>query len=346
MIASKRRQQGLSLVEIMIALGLGAFMLLGIISLVASVSQTRSKLSVVSAQAESGRYALHVLNEELSLAGFLGPYHPGVGTADYQWVDPCENSGVASDLGFDPSTMTLPLPISGVVSSETLPACISGDGPVVNAEIVSTHRVETASVTVASIPAGNTTPYLQISNCELDTRPYVMSTDPAQLTLRAKGCAAAAVARPYSVRSFFVSSCEDCSNGGDGRPTLKVLEYSGGSRRVMSLVSGVEDMHIEYGLDLDLDGGPDCYVDDPGAATAPTGCPAGEWSGTASDNWRDTVAVRVHLLIRSEEPSLNAPVADTFDLGRAQRSGPFDDKFKRQVVSSVVMLPNVAGPRE
>lgn len=343
---SRRQQRGLSLVELMIALGLGAFMLLGIISLVASVSQTRTKLSLVSDQAESGRYALHALNEELALAGFLGTYHPGVGVADYQLVDPCVNSGNASDLGFDPSTLALPLAVSGVVSGAAMPACIGADSPVANSPMLNIHRVDVAEVDVASIAAGNMTPYLQVSNCELDALPYVLNTDPAALTLRAKGCASLASARPYLVRSYFISDCEDCADGGDGRPTLKMLEYSSGVRRVLPLVSGVEDLHIEYGLDLDIDGGPDCYVSDPGAAVAPGGCPAAEWSSTATENWRDTVAVRVHLLIRSEEPILAEPVEDTFDLGRADRVGPFDDRFKRQVVSTVVLIPNVAGPRE
>ncbi|WP_372865301.1 PilW family protein [Spongiibacter sp.] len=346
MIGARKSQLGLSLVEIMISLAIGAFMLLGIIALVASVSGTRSKLAVVSAQAENGRYALHLLSEDLALAGFLGRYRPGVGVATYVAPDPCENSGVASDLGFDPSTTTLPLPITAVVSGGAMPGCISAESPVANSELLSIHRVAVEDIAVDDIPSVNNTPYLQISNCELDLQNYRLSTDASALTLRAKGCVDTARVRAYMVRSYFVSSCEDCSASGDGRPTLKVLEYAGGSRSVLPLVSGVEDIHFAYGLDLDGDGGPDCYAANPGSTVAPSGCPTANWSSTAVENWRDVVSVRVDMLIRSEEEVLGSAVKDTYDLGRASALGPFDDRFKRQVVSSVVMLPNIAGPRE
>ncbi len=346
MSSRRRAQLGLSLIEIMISLGIGAFMLLGIIALVASVSSTRSKLSVVSGHAENGRYAIHVLSEDLALAGFLGHYRPGVGLANYVSPDPCENSGAAADLGFDGSTTTLPLPITAVVSGGSMPSCISAEQPVANSELISVHRVAVVDIAVDDIPTGNTTPYLQVSNCELDLQPYRLSTDPSVLTLRGKGCASAARVRPYLVRSYFVSACEDCSDGGDGRPTLKMLEYADGVRRILPLVSGVQDIHFDYGLDLDGDGGPDCYAANPGSSTAPSTCPAANWSTTAVENWRDVVAIRVNMLVRSEEPALNSAVKDSYDLGRASRVGPFDDRFKRQVISSVIMLPNIAGPRE
>lgn len=340
------RQRGFSLVEVMIALAIGAFMLIGIIALVASVSQTRSKLSVVSAQAENGRYAAHVLSEELSLAGFWGRYHPGVGVPNYQEIGPCVNSNAAADQGFDGSALNFPLPVSGIASGGTLPACISAAGAPAGAEVITVRRVGVSAVAVADIPAGNTTPYLQISNCELDLLPYRLSHDPSQLTLRTKGCSGVEVARPLIVRSFFAADCEDCADGGDGRPTLKMVEYADGSRRALAMVGGVEALRIQYGLDLDGDGSPDCYASNPAAATVAAGCSAALWSATALHNWDDVVAVRVSLLLRSEEPALNQPVDDTFDLGGASELGPFDDRFKRQVISSTILMPNMAGPRE
>lgn len=342
----RRLQRGISLVEVMIALGIGAFMLIGIISLVASVSQTRGKLSVVSAQAENGRYAMMMLEEELSLAGFWGRYHPGVGVPNYQAISPCVSSNAAVDQGFDGSALNFPLPVSGIASSGTQPSCISAAGAPSTAEVITVRRVGVGTVEIADIPLGNTTPYLQISNCELDLLPYRLSHDPSQLTLRAKGCGSVEVARPLIVRSFFIANCDDCANGGDGKPTLKMIEYANDSLGTFSMVSGVEDMHIQYGLDLDGDGGPDCYAADPAAATVPAGCAAALWPATAVDNWEDVVAVSVSLLLRSEEPALNQPVADTFNLGRGAEQGPFDDRFKRQVVSSTILMPNMAGPRE
>lgn len=346
MIAPRQHQRGLSLIELLISMSIGAFMLIGIISLVAAVSATRTRLATSSEQIENARYSMFLFNEDVAVAGFFGEYHPGVGIGDYQLTDPCDDSGLAANLGFDSGTIKLPVPVSGVAAGDPLPDCIAAESPVANAEVLTVRRVGVTPVAVADIAASNTTPYLQIALCALDTSPYLLHSDPAQLTLRNKACDGAAVAWPYQVTSYFLSTCEDCSNGGDGRPTLKFARYANGTLSVEALVSGVEDMHFQYGLDLTGDGSPDCYVDNPALAAAPAGCAVAGWSATPVENWQNVVAIKVHLLVRAETETLEAVADDTYDIGRAARVGPFDDRFKRQVSSSVIMLPNVAGPRE
>lgn len=353
------RQEGLSLIEILISLGLGAFMLVGIISLVASVSSTRSRLSETSNQIENGRYAMQLFNEEVSLAGFYGLYHPGVevpppvGTApnivDYTAPDPCDSGATLANLGFNNTApVDLPLPVVGYPVGSDLPDCLDAHGVVANSEVLVLHRVGTTPVTVdaTAIPNANTTPYLQISDCSTEASDFVFSKTRTDLVLTGNDCATVSVAWPYQARTFFIASCEDCSGAGDGRSTLKVLEYMGGSLSVRSLVSGIEDIHFSYGLDLDVDGSPDCYTDDPSQDSAPAACTVGTWSAVDAENWEDLAAVRVTLLVRGEEPVLSSASGKTYDMGRASRVGPFSDRFKRQVVSSVIVLPNVAGPRE
>lgn len=346
MIGSMKMQRGLSLIELLISMSIGAFMLIGIISLVGSVSATRTRLASASEQIENARYAMFLFNEDVAVAGFYGEYHPGVGVGNYQLTNPCDTSGLAANLGFDGGSINLPVAVSGVAAGDALPGCIADESPVANAEVLTVRRVGVNAVAIADIPASNATPYLQISLCNLDTAPFVMHTDPAMLTLRNKACDGPAVGWPYQVTSYFLSSCEDCSDGGDGRPTLKAARYVDGVLTVDALVSGVEDMHFQYGLDFTNDGAPDCYVDNPAAGAAPASCTVAGWSATPVDNWENVVAIKVNMLVRAESETLEAVADDTYDLGRAARVGPFDDRFKRQVSSSVIMLPNVAGPRE
>ncbi|WP_373081917.1 PilW family protein, partial [Zhongshania sp.] len=183
-------------------------------------------------------------------------------------------------------------------------------------------------------------------DCTSNSTAFVFDKDPDNLTLQKKDCLTAAEVWPYQVRSYFIAPCEDCSGGGDGKPSLKVHEYLGGSVTTQALVSGVEDMHFSYGIDLNSDGGPDCYVDDPSADTAPAGCTTAGWSTVDAENWADVVAVRVYLLVRGSEAAGAINNGKTFDMGRANRVGPFTDGFKRQVYSSVITIPNVAGARE
>ncbi len=345
---SVSRNKGLSLVEILISLSLGAFMLIGIISLIASVSSTRQALTKTSEQIENGRYALQLFAEDIAMAGFYGKYHPGVGVAEPTVPNPCANGSVLADLGFNNSVTDpeIPVAVAGYASGATLPTCIADASAVVGSEVLVVHRVAPTPVDPSTVPSGNSIPYFQASDCTSNSTAFVFDKDPDNLTLQKKDCLTAAEVWPYQVRSYFIAPCEDCSGGGDGKPSLKVHEYLGGSVTTQALVSGVEDMHFSYGIDLNSDGGPDCYVDDPSADTAPAGCTTAGWSTVDAENWADVVAVRVYLLVRGSEAAGAINNGKTFDMGRANRVGPFTDGFKRQVYSSVITIPNVAGARE
>lgn len=349
-------QRGVSLIELMISLGLGAFMLLGIIALVSSVSKTRFELAETSDQIENGRYASFLFQEEIALAGFYGQYHPGPNVATYTLPDPCmdENTAIA-DFGFSNATPSMPAPVQGYAAGATLPGCIAGtnagEGHAVSgSEALVIRRVATGSVAAAS--AVSDVPYLQISNCETDSSPFVFSKTPDDFTLLDNDClnppesgATVVPVWPFISRTYFLSSCEDCSGDGDGIPTLKVREYVNNAASIRPLVSGVEDMHFSYGLDLDGDGAPDCYSDNPAASTATTGCASADWSATPAENWEDVVAVNIALLVRGGAATDKADTR-SYDLGRAQRITPPDDGYQRRVFSTVVMVPNVAGARE
>lgn len=351
--ATRHAQMGLSLVEILISLALGIFMLAGIISLMASVSSTRSELSKTSAQIENGRYALQLLNDEVSLAGFYGRYSPR--SSDTRSLpDPCEDEPVAADLGFvtTPGAEVLPVAVQGFAAGATLPSCITSaaGGAVADTEALVVHRVGVeADADPASLAAGGT-PYLQISSCETDASDIVLDDDASALILQDNECTSLAEAWPYLTRIFYVAPCQVCDGASpDSRPTLKVAEYFEGEFEIRSLVSDVEDIHFEYGLDRDGDGGPDCYVGDPnmnvGSAGFPAACTSG-WEDNDAASWANVVAVQVYLLVRSETPSLASASQETYDMGGAARVGPFADRYRRQVYTTSIVLPNVAGPRE
>ncbi|MOA03349.1 hypothetical protein D3C78_1228500 [compost metagenome] len=136
--------------------------------------------------------------------------------------------------------------------------------------------------------------------------------------------------RRYAERLIYVSPCGVCSgDGADSIPTLKMVELRNGAwSDPMSLVEGVEDLQLEYGIDSDSDGYPDEFVDQP-----------------ASDKWRDVVAVRFHLLVRNLEESRTGNAPDkTYVLG-SKTVTPNDD-FKRHVYSMTVRLRNAAERRE
>lgn len=336
---SASRQRGISLVELMVAMTLTLLLITAMATLYFNTGRARNAFVDSGEQMENGRYALDIMSRELELAGFFGPSSVArgavVSSPDLCAVDPAA-------LGFAGSPVTVPLGVQGFAPGTVAP-CLPNLLP--GSEIVAMRRVNTTPVSAAA--AG--TPYLQASYCPDDTVPAVFGASAPAFTLRTKTCDATAPAelRAAVVRIFYLAGCDQCSGNGDGRPTLKMAELVNGAFQVQAVANGIEDMHLTYGVDLDGNGGPDCYVDDPGAnnAAACTGVPTYDWS-VALTNWRNVTAVRMQLLARTASVTAGWTDRRTYDLGRAQASGPFNDGYKRHVYAQLARVVNVAGSRE
>ncbi|MFV3368615.1 PilW family protein [Pseudomonas sp. NY15435] len=73
MISRNRRQAGLTLVELMIAMTLSLVLMLGVIQVFLSVRQTYSANDATSRMQESGRFALTFISSSVRLGGYLEP---------------------------------------------------------------------------------------------------------------------------------------------------------------------------------------------------------------------------------------------------------------------------------
>lgn len=141
--------------------------------------------------------------------------------------------------------------------------------------------------------------------------------------------------RRYHVHVYYIRSWS--VNPGDGIPTLvrSVLTNGGGGGNSPAmadeaLVEGIENMQIQYGLDDDIDGTPDRYIDEP----------------VSPMDWASVVAVRLNLLVRTLESDPTHIDSKTYTLGEGNIVNPPNDHFKRHVFSNVVKLENVSTRRE
>ncbi|MDE2204725.1 MAG: PilW family protein [Burkholderiaceae bacterium] len=342
------RQRGLSLVELMIAMTLGLLLLVALGSLYVSTSQSRVQLANSATQIENGRYALDVISHEVALGGYFGDSNL-IGAA--AWSAPNLCAAATNMLGFSNSPATVPVAIYGYAYG-TNPAapCLSNVVP--NSEILVVRRVSTTSVTPTTMNVGQA--YMQDSFCTTDTSPFIFSSGPAAtFTLNDKSCNTLAELRQASVRIFYLATCDRCSNGGDGIPTLKVAELAGGVLQPTSIAQGIEDIHFSYGVDMDGNGSADCYVSDPGVDNSGLCTTVGgyNWTTSSLTNWSNVTAVRINVLARTLSPSAGWKDSRSYDLGRGTPSNPVlsvptYDSYKRHVYAEVARVVNVAGPRE
>lgn len=344
-----RLVRGFTLVELMVAVTLGLFLLIGLISLLVSTVNARTELDKTTRQIDNGRYALQVLGENIQLAGYVG----ATTSTAFAYVTPVACPASVADLGYSaetsPGTSKVPYPVYRL---DGVPDCI--DHVVAGTSMLLVTRVHTSRVNVTSAEAGEQ--YLQISSCANDMLPFAAAAgaSTASFTLTGKDCDNTKLAplRKIVQQLYFVSSCNDCAI--DTTPTLKVAEYRGGAMVVTPLVEGIENFQVDYGIDMDANGSPDCYISNPGSppaaqisiAVCPQTTPAYDWT-QAAGNWSNVMAVRVHVLARNIEASGGWSDTRSYDLGLAAPAvGPFNDNIKRRVYSTVARLYNASGQRE
>jgi type IV pilus assembly protein PilW len=347
MQANRFRQAGLSMIELMVAITISLFLLVGLVSVFATSNQTYMDLGRASQQIESGRFATQLLADDIAHAGFYGRYSQ-TPTTPGALPDPCVNNNMAT------LTTGLALPVQGYDAPATSPitACVAAANHLAGTDIIVVRRNDSTQVAgdATTIPAGALTAnyiYMQ-ANADSTATPViavgsgVAATDQATFPLKNKDPTQFAPVRRHHVHIYFIAPCSVPNGGGTlctganddgGRPipTLKRIELtSNGVSSVVSLVEGIENLQLDYGVDADKDGVPDTtYTTDPASVAA----------------WMNVVAVRINLLSRQIEPTNGYTDPRTYDMGVAGAYTP-GGAYKRHVYNTVVRVVNPASRRE
>ena len=317
--------RGMTLIELMVATTLG-MLVLGVVTVIFSgTSGNRASLERGGRLAENAAYAIEVLSDEVRMAGFFAETNfTGV---TWQVPDPCATTLAAQ--GWSQAPFTAPAPIVGYQGSDAVPGCIGNRKA--GTAVVVTRRASADTTPPASATGAY---FLQASKCSSDPASWVFSGDPSTFTLHNLDCATIADIREGVVRSYYVSTCNEC--GIDNVPTLKRAELVGTQMTITPLVEGVENLQFLYGFDTDGDGNPDIYRASLSGVV-----------GAADNDWSNVVSVKLYVLARSTDAEQGyVDSAKTFDLGPAGVTAPAGDAYKRLLLTSMVRLNNSAGVRE
>jgi len=317
-----RYQQGVSLVELMVAMVLSLILGAAVITVFANNRHAFNQDENVQQMQDDARHALRELAHDLSMAGHYG--------------DLLVPSSVTPDAGLTISTDCGPVgapewmyqPVQpgtdrtlSVVSLDNATAaqaaanfsCIGGGEFRGGTDVVSIKRV--AGNRVAIPTAG---------------RVYLRTNGTVGLLYQEPLGAAPSLIIPipfanweyrpaiYYIRNFAYEA-------GDGIPTLcrKVLGGAAPGMITECLAAGIEDLQIEYGIDTTDDGFANVYMPDPNLVEL-----------------QDVVGARISLLVRSSEPDARYENDKTYVLSNAFPYSP-QDKFHRRVVSTTVGIQNI-----
>lgn len=325
-------QTGISLVELMIAMTLGLLVIGAMTSVFINNSQSRRELDKAAQQLENGRYAVQILRDEISMAGYYDAIAHIANIPPSTTASPCSTAVTVWKSSMD-------VAVEGVNSGSF--ACVTTARP--GTGMLFVQRASTAPTDPGLLKAN--VAYLQVSLCgdeyvsAVADKPFrvKLGTDPFDLQKIDCSAANRAPIRQYIRRMFFI----DQNNvAGDGVPTLKRADFrpealGGTNPDIQALVEGIEDLHFEYAVDTSGDGSPDVFTDTP--ADIPTATPTNQIF--------NVVGVRVWLIARALDPTPGYDASTkTFRLGSKAAVTP-NDTFKRHVFSTYIELIHPVGRR-
>ncbi len=144
--ALSKRERGVTLIELLIAVAIGSFILLGLTTLASSSSRNERELSRSARQLDNARYALQIMGDDIKLAGFFG--------AQYNLGDPTAAALNVCDT--PPTTVEMAVPILGannLAADPTAGTCAALGAFVAGTDAVSVRRAASFSYLPAALVA-------------------------------------------------------------------------------------------------------------------------------------------------------------------------------------------------
>jgi len=325
------RQRGLTLIELMLGVTLG-FLVSGIVlSLYINTSRSLAQNERYAWMQENARYSLKTLSEDLTMADFWGQVI-ATDVISTNVTPPVGDCGVDIDA-FNGNTAILANNYHAVTAWTQFTPCASITANLrPKTDMLALKRVEgspTAStfVDLADVDNdANTTEILTLGASDLvDGEVYLRSTRSVGTFIDD-----ASPSNPpgigetdwrYLPRVYFVRNHYDTP--GDGIPSLCRLTIDGiGLTTTECIAEGIEDFHVQYGIDTDRDGIANIYTSRPDLS-----------------EMENAVSSRVYLLARSidADPHFNN---DTEYVLGDENIPAANDGFYRRVYSTTVSLRN------
>lgn len=317
-------QSGFTIIELMIALALGLFLVAGVVTLFMHSRQSFSQDENTARLQDEARFAMQELARDLRMASYLTePLVPGSITLDDSLTlatdcgDPAQPEWIynfTDQVTGEINTLTALDNVDGATANAAY-SCIDPDEIVPDTDVVAIKRAAGDPVPPAAIQAG--TVYIRSNG----TTGLLYQDPPVTV-----------IAGPfndweYRPRIYYIRNYSNAE--GDGIPSLcrKVLTGGAPTMTTECIAQGIENLQLEYGLDTDSDGSADRYLAGPTLAEI-----------------QDVVSVRIFLLARTREEDRSRTDPKTYTISNAPDYAPADN-YRRRTYSVTVTVHNLRNLR-
>lgn len=315
------KHKGFTIVEILISLSIGLFLLSGVSLVFVGMRTTTAETSSYGNLQETGRLAISVLSDDLMRQGFWGDLPTTLNVSNISGVIPAAPANECTGDGINNGTFPSALGTFRTIWGKTADSlnemgCINNAK--IGSDILQIKRVVSNPVPGA-LPADR---YYLVAN--LSQGQIITSAGPVPVIDNSRTW-------EYQHHVYFVS--ED-SAGSEVIPVLNLRQLAN-TMASQPLIDGVEMFRVMYGVDTNLDGAVNAFIPADNMTQALWDSELNAVTGT---NTR-IIAAKIYVLVRDLLPDQKYTNSTTYQLGDINFIAP-NDNYRRMLFSSTVSLYN------
>jgi len=323
-----RSQTGLTMVELLVALAIGSFLMIGAVQIYNSSRQAFVINESIARVQETAQFAMDTIEHDLRMASNWGRTSRALSIEGRSILgDKNPNSLPEPAVCGDGWALDVALSVEGENNQYTLP-CLPQPAAQANSDIITVRRATVAPVAVDATR-------LQIQTTRIQGEIFSASAPPATFSTAVNPITGQPASTTHNllVNSYYVANNSALI---PGVPTLrrKRLTSVGGAPTIVDeeVAPGVENIQIQLGIDVDEDNTVDRYVN-PGEGVYDPNDLANFIPGAR------VITARIWLVVRGVSPELG--IVDPTDYAPGDVDlGTFNDGFRRMQVSKTILLRN------
>ena len=328
-VRAHRTQTGLTMVELMVALAVGSFLMIGAVQI---FNQSRHAFIInesIARVQETAQFAMDTVESDLRMASNWGRSSRPLAVEGRALVGDANPADLALPAAIlacgDAWAMDLAMTVDGNDNNFALPCAPPGDGVAqANSDVVTVRRTTVQ-------PVADRVGRLQIQTTRVGGQLFI-DGNPTFCVMAAPPAPANCTTHNLLVNSYYVAANSELI---PGVPTLrrKSLRFVNGAMTIIDqeVAPGVENLQVQFGVDVNEDNTVDRYV-----------YPGDDIYNPSSLNYipgARVMTARVWLVIRGVTREGGIVDERTYSPGDIDL-GTYDDEYRRMQVSKTILLRN------
>lgn len=302
-----RRLSGVTLVELMVALAIGSFLMVGAVTVYNQSRQAFIINESISRVQETAQFAMDTIEADLRMASNWGMHSRGDAVNGRSLVGETNPLGLPAPISCGADwALNLAQPLVGTNNAYGLP-CAANGGAQADSDSFTTRRTTIAE---SPLEAGR----LQVQSTRTQGQLFANGNVPAGFD------PLSSETHNLLVNSYYVAADSELI---PGVPTLrrKTLARGPGGPVItdQEVAPGVENMQVQFGVDVNADNSVDRYVNPGDVIFNPAG--AGFIPGAR------VITVRIWMIVRGVTPEIGIQDDHDYQPGDVDL-GAYDDEYR------------------